>query len=151
MPERNKSWAALIYLVHEIHRRALRLQGVRAARLEIVELYGNRINILQFFFNHSRMWITDIWHSGTVHPFCRSPKYSISIVSAFSAFVWQGFWKEMSSCLVVQMNGIKIRSIHVIGAESFSYRRHSLVAFQFANVPHRRKYCWFFPHFISSH
>lgn len=42
------------------------------------------------------------------------------------------------------MNGIKITSFSVIGAESVSYRSHSLVVFQFANVLHLRKYWWSF-------
>lgn len=50
----------------------------------------------------------------------------------------------MSTRLVVQMNGIKITSFSVIGAESVSYRSHSLVVFQFANVLHLRKYWWSF-------
>lgn len=42
------------------------------------------------------------------------------------------------------MNGIKITSFSVIGVESVSYRSHSLVVFQFANVLHLRKYWWSF-------
>lgn len=42
------------------------------------------------------------------------------------------------------MNGIKIRSFSVIGAESVSYRSHSFVVFQFANMLHLRKYWWSF-------
>lgn len=49
----------------------------------------------------------------------------------------------MSLCLVVQMNGIKMRSIRIIVSYRIRLLRHGLVAFQFANVLHHRKYCWF--------
>lgn len=77
-----------IYLVHEIHSRALKLQGVRAARLEIVELYGNWINILHFF------WIIlacESWAYGSLELSLLpvAPQKSlIFIFAAFSAFVW---------------------------------------------------------------
>lgn len=137
MPERNKSWAALIYSLHEIQHGALKLQGVTAARLKIEELYGNRkFYFVEFFFS-------------SIILACELLAYAIlelslyiSISAAFSTFVWQTF-KKISLCLVVQINEIKIRSTHIIGAESVSYRRHTLVQFQFVNVPHRRKSGWF--------
>lgn len=59
-------------------------------------------------------------------------------------FSCQTIWKRTSTRLVAQMNGIKITSFSVIGAESVSYRSHSLVVFQFANALHLRKYWWSF-------